>query len=202
VYDVKGSALHLPTTTMSVVSLFEQIVPYTRLIGSNGGVTLSGGEALLQLPAALELLSYCKQRGIHTAVETSGLLPVETYRTAAILVDLWLFGMRVITGENHSRHDAHIDAVLAELSSVSAKILPRIPLIPTFFDREDVIESLLRLLNKYNLEEVCLNRWNMDYDLFYRQSGIPLSMPLPVDDAIELCHKRFTSLNLKIYENN
>jgi pyruvate formate lyase activating enzyme len=187
---------------MSVASLFEQIAPYTRLSGASGGVTLSGGEALLQRSAALELLSLCKQRGIHTAVETSGLLPTETYRAAAPWVDLWLFGMRVITGENHPRHDTHIDAVLSELSSVSARILPRIPLIPTFFDREDVIESLLRLLNRYNLEEVCLNPWNRDYDLFYKQSGIPLRMPPPTDDAIESCRKRFASLNLNLYENN
>jgi pyruvate formate lyase activating enzyme len=192
---------------MSIDTLFEQIAPSVRLAGKEGGVTLSGGEALLQLPAALELLVRCKRNGFHTAVETSGLLPIETYRAAAPWVDLWLFGMRVITGKESPWHEAHIDAVLAELSAVSARILPRLPMIPCFFDREDVLDTLIRLLEKYDIKEICLSPWNRHYDLFYKQSGTPLRMPPPAEEVIEICQKRFTHylkqhLNLKFYENN
>lgn len=60
---VKGSALHFPTVEVTTHSLFEQIDPYVRLHSTNGGITLSGGEALLQLDAAKEFLQFCKTKG-------------------------------------------------------------------------------------------------------------------------------------------
>jgi pyruvate formate lyase activating enzyme len=102
---------------MSYMSLLPKIPFREKLLN---GVTLSGGEALLQLTAAKKLLQACKQNGTHTAVETSGLLPVETYEEATPWVDLRLFGMRVITGKHQASHEVHIRKVLRRLTASNA----------------------------------------------------------------------------------
>ena len=202
---VKGSALHFPVSEIPVNSLFEQIAPYARLCGEKGGVTLSGGEALLQLTAAKNLLQACKQNGIHTAVETSGLLPVKAYAEVAPWVDLWLFGMRVVTGKNRIRHDQHIQKILQFLTGNHAEILPRIPMVPGFYDREEVLQPVADMLMRFSINTVCLNGWNRNYDVSYIQSGIPLKMHPPSEAEIRGCEEKittyFTLLNFNIYEN-
>lgn len=202
---VSGSALHLPTVSVNVINLFEQIEPYIRLTGSAGNITLSGGEALLQLDAVEELLGRCKQKGYHTAVETSGLLPISTYARVEPLVDLWLFGMRVITGKQDGRHDRHIDEVLGFLSRGTATILPRIPLVPGFFDRDEVLDGLIALLDKYDLRQVCLNPWNKSYDHYYKEGGTPLRMYPPTAEEIHNCETKIKTVlnqfNFNLYEN-
>lgn len=205
VAGIKGSALHFPTSSLSVSGLFSQLDPYIRLVRSDGGITLSGGEALLQPAAAEELLKACKQKGYHTAVETSGLLPLNTYKKVLPWVDSWLFGMRITTGSTEDRQYKHIDKVLELLKNARADILPRIPLIPGFFDRKRTLNSIISLLNQHSIRTVCLNPWNRDYELYYKQSGIPLRMPAPTSAEIKDCETKitstFTSSNFIFYEN-
>lgn len=202
---VGGSALHFPTTKTSVSTLFEQIKPYLKLTKQGGGITLSGGEALLQTDAAKELLLLCKKAGFHTAVETSGLLPMKIYQSVAPIVDLWLFGMRVITGASHSRHDDSIRHTLKELVNSGAKILPRIPMVPSFFDRKDVLESIISILNENKIDIVCLSKWNINYNINYIKSGIDLKMQQPTHEDIIRCENiiidSFNNAKFKMYEN-
>lgn len=201
---IKGSALHLPTTETTVSSLWTQIFPYLRLTRKEGGITLSGGEALLQLEAAEELLQLCKQEGIHTAIETSGLLPLGIYKKVAPLVDLWLFGMRVITGNKHKRHDEEICMALNYLVNKGANILPQIPMIPGYFDRDDILQSITSILIKNKIKTVSILPWNRDFDLNYRYADISLKMDAPSTHEIEYCESKiisfFTHLNFNIYE--
>lgn len=201
---VTGSALHLPTVETTVEVLFEQILPYLELNKENGGITLSGGEALLQLEAAKTLLRFCKEKGIHTTVETSGLLPLQNYREVLPQVDLWLFGIRVITGST-GEHLHKVDAALELLVNHKAKVLPRIPMIPGYFDREDVLCHVIHLLQKYSLQTIWLNPWNIDYDINYNHAGLPLLMKKPTLSEIETCREKmlltFKNFKITMYEN-
>lgn len=201
---VRGSALHFSTVETTVKTLFEQILPYLKLNKENGGITLSGGEALLQPEAAKALLRLCKQEGIHTAVETSGLLPSQSYREVLPLVDLWLFGIRVIT-DSTGEHVHKVDAALELLTGSNAKILPRIPMVPGYFDREDVLHQVIGLLQKYSLSTVWLNPWNKDYDINYYHAGLPLLMKKPTLSEIETCREKmlltFKNFKITMYEN-
>lgn len=190
---VKGSALHLPTTELPVHSLFSQIEPYIRLTGASGGVTLSGGESLTQLEAARELLTLCKAHGFHTAVETSGLLRPEVYKSVLPLVDLWLFGVRITTGKKDRLHIERLRQVLDMLTLYQADILPRIPMVPGFFDRDDILQLLTDLLRSYHLDQVSLGPWNRDFDHHYIQSGMPRVMGIPSLQQIEACERKMTT---------
>ncbi len=203
---VSGSALNLPTVEVSVDALYGQIEPYLKLCkANNGGITLSGGEALLQLDGVAELLTKCKENGIHTAIETSGLLPLSVYRGVLDQVDLWLFGMRIITSKSGVKHKERIEASLKLLLESGAKVLPRIPMVPSYFDRSDVMSCITSLIERYSIEEVCLSEWNRDYDHYYSQSGQTATMKPPSDDEIAECKKIITNqiinLKCKLYEN-
>lgn len=100
---------------------------------SGGGMTLSGGEPLMQFDFSLELLKAARAAGIHTAVETCG----QTGRDLAPMVeqvDLWLFDIKLLDREKHHAftgvHNDRILANLRYLDSLGAKTVLRCPVIP------------------------------------------------------------------------
>ena len=60
-------------TEYTVEDVASRVLKYKNYFGDKGGITLSGGEPLLQSDFAYELFSYLKDRGIHTCVDTSGI---------------------------------------------------------------------------------------------------------------------------------
>lgn len=80
---------------VSVDELMEDILKYRNFI-KTGGVTLSGGEPLLQADFAAALLKECKKHGIHTAVDTSGAIPLKNCKHAVDEVDLVLLDIKSI----------------------------------------------------------------------------------------------------------
>ena len=68
---------------------------------SGGGVTLSGGEPLMQFEFARDLLAEARRRGIHTAVETSGCGRPERIIELVPLVDLWLWDLKDTDADRH-----------------------------------------------------------------------------------------------------
>lgn len=72
-----------------------EILPYQPFL-RRGGVTLSGGEPLFQPDFAADLLSKLKEEGIHTAVDTSGGVPLESCQAAVDLADLLLLDIKAL----------------------------------------------------------------------------------------------------------
>ncbi|HBA88009.1 MAG TPA: hypothetical protein DCZ75_08440, partial [Geobacter sp.] len=68
---------------------------------SCGGVTFSGGEPLCQPRFLTELLTACRARDIHTALDTAGLCTPETLLAVAPLVDLFLYDLKCADNERH-----------------------------------------------------------------------------------------------------
>lgn len=68
---------------------------------SGGGITLGGGEVLMQPQAAISLLNACKQQGLNTAIETCGYASADTIAKAAEFVDLFLFDIKHMNSEKH-----------------------------------------------------------------------------------------------------
>jgi pyruvate formate lyase activating enzyme len=175
---------------LTAESLFEQLLPALEMCGNNGGITLSGGEALLQREGAKKLLELCKARNIHTAMETSGLLPLDLYREALPLVDLWLFGMRLVAGFQDERRNDAVKSALALLKENRAFVQPVLPMVPRVYDKDEVLEDVAALLSEYGLGKPLLNPWNRNYDALYKEAGIPLRMKAPSAEAVESCESK------------
>ena len=80
---------------MSAGRLLDEILSYRNFI-KNGGVTISGGEPLLQHAFVKELLDGCREHGVHTAVDTAGSIPLTACRGAVDAADMLLLDIKDI----------------------------------------------------------------------------------------------------------
>jgi pyruvate formate lyase activating enzyme len=117
---------------------------------SGGGVTFSGGEPLMQATFLQALLRACHEREIHTAVDTSGYSPVETFAMVLPLVDLILFDLKIMDEEKH-RHYTGVSNrdILENLKALFASETPhriRFPVIPGITDTEENIRQVAEFL--------------------------------------------------------
>jgi pyruvate formate lyase activating enzyme len=78
---------------ISVDEIVNDILKYRSFI-KHGGVTLSGGEPLLQAEFAAEILKKCKESSVHTAIDTSGIIPLEKCKNAVDCADLILLDIK------------------------------------------------------------------------------------------------------------
>jgi pyruvate formate lyase activating enzyme len=120
---------------------------------SGGGITLSGGEPMGQFDFAVQILQACRERGIHTCMETSGFAPQRKYQEILPLVDLFLFDYKV------TESDSHLDwvgvpnqRILANLDFIyqqKAAIILRCPLVPGINDSNEHLDGIARISEKY-----------------------------------------------------
>ncbi|MEW5289290.1 glycyl-radical enzyme activating protein [Erwinia papayae] len=112
---------------------------------SDGGITLSGGEPLAQPVFARELLKACKQRGWHTAIETTGLTTPKIIDDIFPWVDLALTDIKAINPVVH-RHNTGVDnrlimENLIRISSITQAVV-RIPVIPGVNDNQQEMQRI------------------------------------------------------------
>ncbi|MFC1799113.1 glycyl-radical enzyme activating protein [Thermodesulfobacteriota bacterium] len=121
---------------------------------SGGGVTLSGGEPLLQPDFCRELLAACRDDGIHTALDTCGLAKWQMVRDVLPFVDLFLYDIKHVDDQKH-RAGTGVSSrlILDNLVKLAAdcrdgypEIIVRIPIVPGFNATIDEIGEILAFL--------------------------------------------------------
>lgn len=112
---------------------------------SNGGVTFSGGEPLCRPTLLLPLLSACRDRDIHTCLDTCGFGPYPVLEQAALAAGQVLFDIKIVDDREASAHTGKparpILDNLERLSKTKANLVPRFPLIPGYTDTDQNIEQ-------------------------------------------------------------
>lgn len=113
---------------------------------SGGGVTVSGGEPLLQPAFVSALLEKCREAGIHTCVETSGCAPESAARQVLPYADCWLFDLKLYDPARHYEYTGSTnDDILANAAIVAgsgADVLFRMPIIPGVNDDTGNLEAV------------------------------------------------------------
>jgi len=94
---------------MTVDEVMREVLKYREFFdASGGGITVSGGEPLIQLPFIIELFKACKAEGIHTNIDTSGGIRL-SHRTAPLLdevleyTDLVMLDIKLMDLEGHKK---------------------------------------------------------------------------------------------------
>ena len=127
---------------------------------SGGGVTISGGEGMMQPDFVESLILRLKENGIHTAIETTGCVGEEVFHRLAPLFDLLLFDVKHYDSEKHKiGTGAGNELILKNLRWAHKRglnILPRIPVIPSFNAELPDAEGMARLLLDIGLTRVQL----------------------------------------------
>ncbi len=121
---------------------------------SGGGISLSGGEPLMQ-PEFLEtLLKEFKKKKIRTTVDTCGYAPFEDLDRIRESVDLFLYDIKIMDDRKHKEHTGMSNQLIIEnlkkLSKKGANIAIRIPIIPGINDDEENIQSITKFLLSLN----------------------------------------------------
>jgi pyruvate formate lyase activating enzyme len=115
-------------------------------VSGDGGITLCGGEPLAQAAFAVELLKLCKQRGIHTAIETCGCYPFEALERAIPYLDFIYYDLKHMSPTAHKEYTgAGNDLILENLKKLQAyevDLCVRVPVIPTLNDSVENMEAL------------------------------------------------------------
>lgn len=117
---------------------------------SRGGVTISGGEPLVQAPFVTEVLRLLRAEGVHTALDTCGFGPWPYLRDATAFADLVLYDLKLM---DPARHEA-VTGVSSELildnlralAGVHSNIWIRMPVIPAVNDDDENIAATVEFL--------------------------------------------------------
>lgn len=123
-----AGALHVFGQELTVDQTYRRLQT-NRAWRMGGGVTVSGGEPLLQAEFTAALLRRCRNNGIHTAIETSGYAPWEALAQTAEQCDLVYFDVKIADPGEHRRYTGVDNALILEnLRRLSAQF-PRLTLI-------------------------------------------------------------------------
>lgn len=151
-----SGALSLCGRTLSAREAAELLLRDRDFFGADGGVTLSGGEVLLQWEFAAEVLALCRAEGVHTAIETSMQGPREAVAALLPVVDQFLVDIKIFDPEEHRRHLEVDNRLILDnyrfLHERGANVLTRTPLIPGYTAWEDNIRSIARFVRSVNPE--------------------------------------------------
>jgi len=113
---------------------------------SGGGLTLSGGEPLLQAGFTEALLRGGRARGVHTALDTCGYAAWETFDRIRAAVDLFLYDLKLMDDERHRRFtgvsNEPILRNLRTLAGLGHRVRLRLPVIPGVNDDEDNLRAV------------------------------------------------------------
>lgn len=118
--------------------------------GEDGGVTFSGGEAMLQDSFLQQCLMLCRERGLHTCVDTAANVPAERMLRIAELCDLFLIDLKAVKRERHQRLCGTDHAQILEnirlLGKMEKPMWIRIPLIHGENAQEEELHAMADFL--------------------------------------------------------
>jgi len=139
--------------------VFKEIARYKPFFRNGGGMTLTGGEPLMQPKFAREVFKLCKEDGIHTAVDTSGFYLNDEVKETLKYVDLVLLDLKCIDPEIYkdlTKVDLEPTLKFAKyLAEIGKPVWVRHVLVPGITDRDDLLEKLADFMASLgNIEKV------------------------------------------------
>ena len=198
---LRCSCCHNPDTwnikdgkRISAGEIFDKIERLKRYY-VGGGVTLSGGEPLLQSEFAGAILALCKQSGLHTALDTSGCILDGKAKKLLEYCDLVLLDYKYTNKDDYLKHTGmqmeSANTFLDYLQSVNKPTLIRQVIIPTVNDNEESVKRTKALTEKYPCIEkveflpfrkLCIEK--------YRRLDIPFPFEHINEAPLPLCAKQ------------
>ncbi len=162
--DIQGNEIGIWYTVDELVYRLLEDKPFFTTTG--GGVTLSGGEATLQMNFAGRLLQALKHEGIHTALETSGFFHYQDFKQQMLpWLDLIYFDIKLIDEAGSKKYCGRSNACILDnftqlLSDTCIPVIPRIPLIPGITTTEENLRGIAAFLEKHGVKSCSLMPYN------------------------------------------
>lgn len=187
-------ALETAGRNMKTEEILKEIVR-DRPFLEGGGVTLSGGEPLIQPEEAAQLLRLCKGEGISTAIETAGCVPFAAFEKVLPFTDLILYDVKAVSLKLHRKGTGTDNRLILEnldrcLKEFTGCIWVRIPVIPGFNADAGEMEEIGRYLapRSARIERVELLPYHDVGESKYHALSIPYPFadtPVPGPDEMK-----------------
>ncbi|MBQ8202884.1 MAG: pyruvate formate lyase-activating protein [Clostridia bacterium] len=170
-WDFSGGTEYTP------VEIVEKATRYREYFGTEGGITLSGGEPLMQPEFAYEVFKYCHKVGINTCLDTSGVVLNDKVKkllteTDRVLLD-FKYTDKALYRENTGCEMAAAEEFLAYLKANNIPVTLRQVIIPTVNDDKENIIKLKEIVNAHsNIDKVELLPFRKICQTKYDSMGI------------------------------
>lgn len=166
--------------------LLEETLRYKSFIKS-GGVTCTGGEPLLQADFVREYFTLCREKGIHTALDTSGSIFSEKVRAVLDVTDLVLLDIKTLDDTMHKSYTGvertNNQRFLDYLQEIGKPVWIRHVVVPGYTYDDDKLRALRDYLSPYSVvQKIELLPYHSMGVYKYEKLGIPY----PLKDVAEL----------------
>lgn len=190
-------------TRYTVDDVMQRLSRYVSYFGEKGGVTLSGGEPLLQTEFATELFSRCKSEGISTCLDTSGCVLDDKVEKLLSLCDTVLLDYKMTNEKDYfefsKMHMSQADRFLQKLDDLKVTTWLRQVIVPDINDNEQSVTRLFELKQKYPcIEKIELLPFHKACITKYEKLGIefplkntPEAKKSDVSELFEKISKKF-----------
>jgi pyruvate formate lyase activating enzyme len=173
---------------------------------SGGGVTISGGEPLMQPSFLMQLLETCGELRLHRTLDTSGHADTQTVLEVAARTDLFLYDLKHMDPEKHYRYTGvSNDTILTNLQQLSrqgARIIIRLPLIPGINTDEENIDRTGALASSLpGVIGINILPYHCAAEAKYRNLGLnnhAADVQRPSGDVIASVARHLESYNLEV----
>lgn len=202
-----AGARDLAAKTMSVSQVMAEIekdlVFYDE---SGGGVTFSGGEALMQPVFLTELLKECQKKEIHTAVETCGYAKPEILHTISPFVNLFLYDLKLMDSQRHQHYTGVPNELILDnlrwLTEHHPKVHVRVPIIPGCNDDKENLHQLGEFVASLKrIQELHLLPYHRAGVDKYKRLGLEYQLPeiqVPENEQMEKIKMELERYGLKV----
>jgi pyruvate formate lyase activating enzyme len=190
-------------TVSEVMKEIEKDMPFYE--ESKGGVTISGGEPLMQLDFLGELLAECRRRNIHTAVDSCGYASKEAFDKIVNKVDVFLYDVKMMDDKRHERYTGVSNKLILEnferLAGNGSGILVRFPVIPGINDDEENVTKMGEFLRRRGIENIHVLPYHRAGIDKYKSLGTAYKLKKiqsPSDEELRLIKERLEAFGLKV----
>ncbi len=168
---------------------------------SGGGLTVSGGEPLMQIDFLEQLLKYAKQENLHTCIETCGYAKKEYFDRIIPFTDCFLFDYKETDPEKHKKFTGKDNALIIKnlelLNNSNADIILRLPLIPGYNDTSEHLDGIAVISNRFqNIRKIEIMPYHPLGTSKTKELGIKeseISIKIPDSDLLKKFHHNLSA---------
>ncbi len=184
-------------TAYTPQEIVQKAVRYKEYFGEQGGITLSGGEPLLQADFCREVFALCHSEGINTCLDTSGSILNDSVKSLLEFTDRVLLDIKYTNDADYREYagctlNAPLE-FLAYLESRKISVTLRQVIIPTLTDNEENVKKIKEIADTYSVvDKIELLPFRKICQTKYDNMGINFrfgKLPEPTADRIELLKK-------------
>ena len=171
---------------------------------SNGGITVSGGEPLVQADFVAEIFRRCRNIGIHTTLDTCGVFDSSALNKVLDFVNLVLFDIKVMDRQRHIQYTGIDNDIIIRnarlIAQENIKMIIRIPIIPGKNDSENDMNDAAQFIAELgNKPQVNLLPYHNYGENKYKMLGMKYQLPdtkRPSDEHLLWCQSVFRKYDL------